>query len=178
MTCWHHGTIPNLLRGKSCHRFIDCHIKPAFGAAAIVASIAFATLVSPEAFAANPIEEMAKQKIGGGLDPQGDSWLSMQHSLEQFMHPEFILRLFLSLSLAVACAWIVAWHPRSSRLASLSDLEERKTLILLGMVGAIVAELSGTSQTLAFVIFGIGALLRSVPSSTIQSSPERPSSSW
>ena len=28
------------------------------------------------------------------------------------------------------------------------------------MVGAVVAELSGTSQTLAFVIFGIGALLR------------------
>ena len=28
------------------------------------------------------------------------------------------------------------------------------------MVGAIVAELSGTSPTLAFVIFGIGALLR------------------
>ena len=28
------------------------------------------------------------------------------------------------------------------------------------MVGAIVAELSGSSQTLAFVIFGIGALLR------------------
>ena len=140
--------------------FIDCFTKRAFGAAVIVASIAFATLFSPEAFAANPIEEMAKQKIGGGLDPQGDSWLSIQHSLEQFMHAEFILRLFLSLSLAVACAWIVAWHPRSSRLASLSDLEERKTLILLGMVGAIVAELSGTSQTLAFVIFGIGALLR------------------
>jgi uncharacterized membrane protein YhiD involved in acid resistance len=28
------------------------------------------------------------------------------------------------------------------------------------VVGAVVAELSGTSQTLAFVIFGIGALLR------------------
>src|SRR6185295_18237085 len=66
----------------------------------------------------------------------------------------------LSLSLAIACSWIVAWHPRSTRLASLADLEERKTLILLGMVGAIVAELSGSSQTLAFVIFGIGALLR------------------
>src|SRR5262249_55670698 len=38
--------------------------------------------------------------------------------------------------------------------------KERKTLLLLGMVGAIVAELSGTSQTLAFVIFGIGALMR------------------
>lgn len=90
--------------------------------------------------------------IDGGVDPHGDSWRSMAHSLEQFLHPEFMLRLFLSLTLAIACSWIVAWHPRSTRLASLSDLEERKTLILLGMVGAVVAELSGTSQTLAFVI--------------------------
>jgi hypothetical protein len=72
-----------------------------------------------------------------------------------------MLRLFLSLSLAVGCAWLIAWHPRrSSVMDPLSDLEERKALILLGMVGAIVAELSGSSQTLAFVIFGIGALLR------------------
>ncbi len=99
--------------------------------------------------------------VGGGIDPQGDSWLSMRHSLEQFLHPEFILRLFLSLTLAIGCAWIIAWDPRRSwQLDSPSDFEERKTLILLGMVGAIVAELSGTSQTLAFVIFGIGALLR------------------
>jgi hypothetical protein len=103
---------------------------------------------------------MFKQKAGGVIDPAVDSWLSLQHSLEQFLHPEYILRLFLSLALACALSWIVAWHPRSTRLASLSDLEERKTVVLLGMVGAVVAELSGTSQTLAFVIFGIGALLR------------------
>ena len=55
----------------------------------------------------------------------------------------------------------VAWHPRRASLVDpLADLEERKALILLGVVGAVVAELSGTSQTLAFVIFGIGALLR------------------
>src|SRR5260370_16018709 len=47
-----------------------------------------------------------------------------------------------------------------SLMDPLSDFEERKALILLGMVGAVVAELSGTSSTLAFVIFGIGALLR------------------
>lgn len=122
--------------------------------------IALVCIVTSAAFAANPVEEMAKQKIGGGIDPHIDSWLSMRHSLDQFLHPEYILRLFLNLALAVACAWVVAWHPRSSRLASLSDLEERKTLVLLGMVGAIVAELSAVSQTLAFVIFGIGALLR------------------
>jgi len=112
-------------------------------------------LLPPAAQAANPAEEMFKGGrtfIDGGVDPHGDSWRSMAHSLEQFLHPEFMLRLFLSLTLAIACSWIVAWHPRSTRLASLSDLEERKTLILLGMVGAVVAELSGTSQTLAFVI--------------------------
>src|SRR6266704_3917240 len=123
-----------------------------------VALIVLACVVSSTALGANPAEEMAKV---GTTDPKGNSWLSIQNSLEQFGHPEFILRLFLSLSLAVGCAWVIAWHPRRSSLANpLSDLEERKALILLGMVGAVVAELSGTSQTLAFVIFGIGALLR------------------
>ena len=65
------------------------------------------------AYGANPAEEMAKV---GTTDPKGDSWQAIQHSLEQFAHPEFILRLFLSLSLAVACAWAIAWHPRRSSL--------------------------------------------------------------
>jgi hypothetical protein len=120
--------------------------------------IALVIGLSSAAFGANPASEMAKM---GTTDPKGDSWQAIQNSLDQFAHPEFMLRLFLSLSLAVACAWAIAWHPRRSSLTNpLSDLEERKTLILLGMVGAIVAELSGSSQTLAFVIFGIGALLR------------------
>ena len=128
----------------------------------IVAAMAFAALLAPAAFAANPLEPMATPAtITGGTDPHGDSWLSIQHSIQQFAHPEFILRLFLGLGLAVACAWLIAWHPRrSSRQNPLGDLEERKALILLGMVGAIIAELSGSSQTLAFVIFGVGALLR------------------
>ena len=114
------------------------------------------------AFGANPAAEMFKTgATHGGTDPQGNSWVSIQRSLEQFGHPEFMLRLFLSLGLAVVCAWVVAWHPRrAGRIDPLTDVEERKTLIILGMVGAIIAELSGSSQTLAFVIFGIGSLLR------------------
>jgi hypothetical protein len=104
---------------------------------------------------------MTRGAISGGTDPHGDSLISIQNSIQQFAHPEFVLRLFLSLSLAVGCAWVVAWHPRrATRIDPLSDFEERKALIILGVVGAIVAELSGTSPTLAFVIFGIGALLR------------------
>src|SRR4029453_7121476 len=127
---------------------------------AIIAIFLLAVFSSP-GFGANPAEEMAKAGGTGGIDPKGDSWLSIEKSVEQFAHPSFILRLFLSLTLAVGCAFAIAWHPRRASLRDpLRDFEERKALILLGVVGAVIAELSGTSQTLAFVIFGIGALLR------------------
>ena len=131
------------------------------GAIAAVAVIVLVTVLCSAAFGANPAEEMAKAGATGGIDPKGNSWVSIQKSLEQFAHPSFILRLFLSLALAVGCAFAIAWHPRRASIRNpLADFEERKALILLGVVGAVVAELSGTSQTLAFVIFGIGALLR------------------
>src|SRR5213080_3153467 len=137
------------------------HLGWALRLIAVVAVIAFLGVLSSAAMGANPAEELAKAGSTGGIDPKGNSWVSIQQSVEQFGHPEFILRLFLSLTLAVGCAFAIAWHPRRASLADpLADLEERKALILLGVVGAVVAELSGTSQTLAFVIFGIGALLR------------------
>ncbi len=137
------------------------HLRRALRTVGVVVVIAFLSVLASGVFGANPAEEMAKLGPTGGIDPKGNSWQSIQNSIEQFGHPEFILRLFLSLSLAVGCAVAIAWHPRRASLMNpLSDFEERKALILLGMVGAVVAELSGTSQTLAFVIFGIGALLR------------------
>ena len=137
------------------------HLGRALRAIAVVAVIALVCVLSSAAFGANPAEEMAKAGATGGIDPKGNSWVSIEKSLEQFAHPSFILRLFLSLTLAVGCAYAIAWHPRRASLRDpLRDFEERKALILLGVVGAVVAELSGTSQTLAFVIFGIGALLR------------------
>jgi hypothetical protein len=139
----------------------DRHLGRALRAFAVVAVIGLVTILSSAALGANPAEELAKAGSTGGIDPKGNSWVSIQQSILQFGHPEFIFRLFLSLTLAVGCAWAIAWHPRRASLADpLADLEERKALILLGVVGAVVAELSGTSQTLAFVIFGIGALLR------------------
>lgn len=132
------------------------------GTTAIVTIIACLSFLCSAAFGANPAEELAKMgRNPGHLDPKGNSWDSIQESVEQFGHPDFIFRLFLSLILAVGCAWVIAWHPRRASLVDpLADLEERKALILLGVVGAVIAELTGTSQTLAFVIFGIGALLR------------------
>src|SRR5205809_4970583 len=141
--------------------YLNHCLRPALHAITIVAVIVLVSVLCSAAFGANPAEEMAKAGAGGGIDPKGNSWVSIEKSVEQFAHPSFILRLFLSLTLAVGCAIDIAWHPRRASLRDrLRDFEERKALILLGVVGAVVAELSGTSQTLAFVIFGIGALLR------------------
>ncbi len=140
---------------------LDRRLGRALRAIAVAAVVGLVSMLASTGLGANPAEELAKAGSTGGIDPKGNSWVSIQQSVEQFGHPEFILRLFLSLSLAVGCAYAIAWHPRRASLADpLADLEERKALILLGVVGAVVAELSGTSQTLAFVIFGIGALLR------------------
>src|ERR1700758_4934905 len=137
------------------------HIGSALSEIVACPVIVLVSVLCSAALGPNPAEEMAKAGATGGIDPKGNSWLSIQKSVEQFAHPSFILRLFLSLTLAVGCAYAIAWHPRRASLMDpLADLEERKALILLGVVGAVVAELSGTSQTLAFVIFGIGALLR------------------
>ena len=141
--------------------YANRHLGWVLRTACVTFVIAFLSLLSSAVFGANPAAEMAKAGATGGIDPKGNSWVSIQQSIEQFGHPDFILRLLLSLALAVGCAWVIAWHPRRASLHDpLSDLEERKALVLLGVVGAVVAELSGTSQTLAFVIFGIGALLR------------------
>jgi NhaP-type Na+/H+ or K+/H+ antiporter len=146
------------LVGRCCSKI---RIGRALRLASIVIVIAFLGFFASAAFGANPAEEMAKAGATGGIDPKGNSWVSIEKSIEQFAHPSFILRLFLSLTLAVGCAFAIAWHPRRASLRDpLRDFEERKALVLLGVVGAVVAELSGTSQTLAFVIFGIGALLR------------------
>jgi hypothetical protein len=101
-----------ILIGRSSNR----HLGRALRAIAVVAVIALVCVLSSAAFGANPAEEMAKAGAGGGIDPKGNSWLSIEKSVEQFAHPSFILRLFLSLSLAVGCAFAIAWHPRRATL--------------------------------------------------------------
>src|SRR5262249_35089958 len=124
----------------SCVKLAHCsniHLKRTLTVASIVIVIAFLGFLSSAAFGANPAEEMAKAGAGGGIDPKGNSWLSIEKSLEQFAHPSFILRLFLSLTLAVGCAFTIAWHPRRASLRDpLRDFEERKALIFMGVVGA------------------------------------------
>src|SRR4051812_11964117 len=89
-----------------------CHFGRALRTIGAVALIALVGVVSSAARGANPADEIPKRGAPGSTDQKGISWLSIQQSIQHFGHPEFILRLSLSLSLAVGCAWAIGCHPR------------------------------------------------------------------
>jgi hypothetical protein len=118
--------------------------------------------VSPPESTASPLEMLSKHESPKQVNvtPQ-DHLQTIQNSVQQFLHWQYLLRLFLGFALAVTYAWLLSWSPRRSLKADpASDIEEGKTLILLGMLGAVVAEITKLSPSMAFVIFGIGSLVR------------------
>lgn len=126
---------------------------------ALVMAAAAVSLTEP-AMADKATEAASALSQSPQADPGSSGWEKIRSNAEKFAHGGFIVRLFIGLGLAVGCAWVIAWHPRrSTKVDPLSDLEERKALILLGLVGAAAAEI-GIDQNMAFVIFGIGALVR------------------
>jgi len=111
---------------------------------------------------ASPLEMFSKHESLSQVNATPPDHLQrIQNSFQQFLHWQYLLRLFLGFTLSVTYAWLISWSPRRSvRADPAADIEEGKTLIVLGMLGAVVAEISKLSPTMAFVIFGIGSLVR------------------
>ncbi len=67
----------------------------------------------------------------------------------------------LVLALALVLGAIIAYHPATRRrLTTLEHFEQPKTLLMYAVVAAVVALIVGVQPAMAFVIFGIGGLLR------------------
>jgi hypothetical protein len=67
----------------------------------------------------------------------------------------------LVLVLAVILAAVLAYHPSTLRKATTrDDIEQPKTMILYGLVGALVGHVVHVNPSMALVIFGIGGLMR------------------
>lgn len=85
----------------------------------------------------------------------------LQHALHQFANWANWLEMLLAVALSTGLATLLAYHPRSSRRRDLVEAsDERRVLVILGVIGAVVASLVVIDQTMAFVIFGIGSLIR------------------
>lgn len=63
--------------------------------------------------------------------------------------------------LASASGAALAYHPvYRGRPVRIRDLELRRTLLIYSVVGALIAVVCATAPSMAFVIFGIGGLMR------------------
>ncbi len=72
-----------------------------------------------------------------------------------------LLDMVVVLLVALLMGAIIAYHPATRRrLYTLEHFEQPKTLLLYAMVSAIVALIVEVQPNMAFVIFGIGGLLR------------------
>ena len=78
-----------------------------------------------------------------------------------FADPQQYLHYAVVLLLATASGVLLAYHPVYRRRGvTLDVLEQRKTMIVYSVVGALVALVCAAAPSMAFVIFGIGGLMR------------------
>ena len=89
-----------------------------------------------------------------GAVTQGPGW-------EAFLDPQRYVQYGLVLLMATLSGVVLAYHPVSrGRPASMEALELRKTLIIYSVVGALISIICVVNPSMAFVIFGIGGLMR------------------
>jgi hypothetical protein len=133
----------------------------AYASAAVVALIATVATASQAVASevAAPEAGMSKSLLRSSVHETPVERL--QHALHQFTMWANWAEMIAGVGLAVALASLLAYHPRSSRRRDLAEAtEERKTLVILGVIGAVVSALVVIDQAMAFVIFGIGSLIR------------------
>lgn len=87
--------------------------------------------------------------------------LSVGPGWAAFADPAQYLHYAVVLLLATASGALLAYHPVYRRRGvTLDALELRKTMIVYSVVGALVALVCAAAPSMAFVIFGIGGLMR------------------
>lgn len=96
-----------------------------------------------------------------GAVSQGLRWDSFLASWGGFADARLMFRLVVGLLMAVLLTALIAYHPRTRRAGSNPDeIAYPRTLFIYGIVGAMVAEAVVIHPPIAFVVFGIGGLLR------------------
>ncbi len=89
-----------------------------------------------------------------GVDALSEGWSSLANGW-------MVLDMCIVLLMSLALGAVIAYHPSTRRrLSSLNEFEQPKTFLMYSMVAAVVALIVKVQPAMAFVIFGIGGLLR------------------
>jgi uncharacterized membrane protein YhiD involved in acid resistance len=89
-----------------------------------------------------------------GLDALREGW-------ESFADHWLLLDMVVVLLFALLLGALIAYHPSTRRrISTLEHFEQPKTLLMYAVVAAVVALIVEVQPAMAFVIFGIGGLLR------------------
>jgi hypothetical protein len=87
--------------------------------------------------------------------------ISLGPGWEAFAYPDQYLHAMLVLLTATVSGLILAYHPvYRGRPITRDDVEQRKTMVFYSTVGALIAIICTVAPSMAFVIFGIGGLMR------------------
>ena len=98
---------------------------------------------------------------GGQLPVLPDSWDRVAQGWEDFGKPWVAVDVAIVLLIAMALGAVIAYHPMTrGKVSSIAEFEQPKTFILYATVGAVVAQLVLIEPAMAFVVFGLGGLMR------------------
>lgn len=90
-----------------------------------------------------------------------DGLAILKEGWTNFANGWLLLDMLIVLLLALALGAVIGYHPSARRrVSNLDQFEQPKTFLMYAMVAAVVALIVKTQPAMAFVIFGIGGLLR------------------
>ena len=90
-----------------------------------------------------------------------NGYAALREGWSSFADHFLLLDMVLVLLLALALGAVIAYHPSiRGRASTLEQFEQPKTLLMYAVVAAVVALIVQVQPAMAFVIFGIGGLLR------------------
>ncbi|HET9952986.1 MAG TPA: hypothetical protein VFQ61_00710 [Polyangiaceae bacterium] len=111
--------------------------------------------------AAKPTHQFEAMSASAKTDAHTKGITGLREAWSAFADGWLLLDMVVVLLLALLLGAVIAYHPSARRrVTSLEQFEQPKTLLLYSVVAAVVALIVEVQPAMAFVIFGIGGLLR------------------
>ena len=99
--------------------------------------------------------------VGGWANTPPFGAETIRRGWDQFGNGWMILDAAIVLSLAVFLGALIAYHPAvRAKVSTPEELEQPKTFIMYSVVAAVVAIIVVQNESMAWVVFGIGGLMR------------------